>query len=114
MSDTIGHDALVAINRLLADRPNKIGHDFSEATRHLAAWRDALALRWRQSPTENNRRNLDHVNAGLSVILGGQFPLGQVPWPEIDKVRQDLSQLVSETANQSATPAGSSSQTTRS
>jgi hypothetical protein len=114
MSETTGHEAFAAINRLLADRPNKIGHDFSEATGRLAAWRDALALRWRQSPTENNRRALDRVNAGLSVVLGGQFPLGKVPWPEIDKVREDLGELISEAAGQPATPEGSSSQTTRS
>jgi hypothetical protein len=35
------------------------------------------------------------VNAAISVIVGGQFPLGSVPWPEIEKVRNDLATLAS-------------------
>jgi len=80
---------------VLADRPNKVGHDFSVAIRHLAIWRDALAQRWRQSAAEIDRRALERVNAALSVILGGQFQLGQVPWPEIERVREDLRSLAS-------------------
>jgi formate dehydrogenase major subunit len=112
MSETTGREAVAAIDRLLGDRPNKVGHDFSAATRHLAAWRDALVERWRRSAAENDRHALERVNAGLSVILGGQFPLGQVPWSEIQRVRQDLSEIAGEATDQSATPAGSSSHTT--
>jgi hypothetical protein len=114
MTETTGSKALMAIDQLLADRPDKAGHDFSEATRHLAAWRDALAQRWRHSAAEEDRRALERVNAGLSVILGGQFPLGQVPWPEIQRIRQDLGVLAGEVVDQPATPAGSSSHSTRS
>jgi hypothetical protein len=114
MSDTTpaGREALAAIDRLLADRPDKIGHNFSAATRHLAAWRDAVVQRWRQSAAEKDRGTLERVNAGLSVILGGQFPLGQVPWPAIEETRRDLQELASDETNQPATPAGSSSHTT--
>ena len=79
MAEAAGREALAAIDRLLADRPNKIGHDFSAAIRHLAIWRDTLALRLRESATKNNPCALGKVNAALSVILGGQFPLGPVP-----------------------------------
>ena len=58
MADTAGSEALAAIDRVLADRPNKVGHDFSVATRHLAIWRDALAQRWRQSAAEIDRRGM--------------------------------------------------------
>jgi hypothetical protein len=44
------------------------------------------------------------------VILGGQFPLGHVPWQEIERVRQDLGDL----ADHPSTAVGSSSHTTRS
>ena len=114
MAEAGGREALAAIDRLLADRPNKIGHDFSTAIRHLAIWRDTLALRLRESATENDPRALGKVNAALSVILGGQFPLGQVPWPEIERVRNDLSDLVDTAADQLPSAAGSSSHTTRS
>ncbi len=107
-------EALAAIDRLLADRPDKIGHDFSAATRHLASWRDILARRWRHSAAEHDRRALERVNAGLSVILGGQFPLGQVPWPEIERVREDLWSLASVETDQRSTDGGSPCHTTRS
>ncbi len=101
MPETGEHGALAAIDRLLADRPNKVGHDFSAATRHLCAWRDSLAQRWRHTAAENDRRALERVNAALSVILGGQFPLGQVPWPEIERARQDLGELATAETAQS-------------
>jgi hypothetical protein len=112
MSETAGRDAIAAIDQVLADRPDKVGHDFSAATRHLAAWRDVLAQRWRHSAAESDRRALERVNAGLSVIVGGQFPLGQVPWPEIEKLRQDLSDLANAAADQPSADTGSSSHTT--
>jgi hypothetical protein len=114
MSEAEGHEALAAIDQVLADRPDKVGHDFSGATRRLAAWRDALAQRWRASADSDDRRALERVNAALSVILGGQFPLGQVPWPEIERVRQDLDELANGGAGQSSVGTGVSSQTTRS
>lgn len=87
--------ALQAIDKLLADKPEKVGHDFSEATRLLCAWRDGLIERWRQTHAEGDRQDLERVNAAISVIVGGQFPLGSVPWPEIEKVRNDLATLAS-------------------
>ncbi|HET7881486.1 MAG TPA: hypothetical protein VFL55_11415 [Acetobacteraceae bacterium] len=107
-------DALAELDRVLADRPLKVGHDFSAATRCLVAWRDALTERWREAGAEQERRALERVNAALSVIVGGQYPLGQVPWPAIERVRHDLGALASEEAGQAVTPAGNSSQTTRS
>jgi hypothetical protein len=104
MSETAGRDAVAAIDRLLADRPDKVGHNFSVATRHLVAWRDALVRRWRQSTAEIDRDALGRVNAGLSVVLGGQFPLGQVPWSEIERTRRDLENLASDEAGRPATP----------
>jgi hypothetical protein len=85
--------ALQAIDRLLAERPEKVGHDFSEATRRLCAWRDGLVQRWRQTRGEDDGLELERVNAAISVVVGGQFPLGHVPWREIEKVRNDLAAL---------------------
>jgi hypothetical protein len=82
--------ALQAIDRLLAERPEKVGHDFSDATRRLCAWRDGLVQRWRQTRAEDDRLELERVNAAISVVVGGQFPLGHVPWPEIEIARNDL------------------------
>jgi hypothetical protein len=89
----LGTDALSAIDRLLRDRPEQVGHYFSEATRLLCVWRDRLIGQWRQTLAEVERQNLERVNAAISVIVGGQFPLGSVPWPGIEKVRNDLATL---------------------
>ena len=93
MADELAHSALAAIDKLLADRPEKIGHDFSEATRRLTAWRDRCIARWRETRAEDDRRRLEHVNAALSVIIGGQFPLGSVKWDSIQNARRDLAEL---------------------
>ncbi len=90
-----GPDALHAVEKLLADRPDKIGHDFSEATRRLTAYRDALIARWRQTRADEDRRSLERANAVLSVIVGGHFPLGPVPWSHIERARDELAELVS-------------------
>ncbi len=93
MDDELAHEVLRTIDTLLEERPDKVGHDFSDATRRLSAWRDALAERWRETRSASDRRNLERVNAALSVVLGGQFPLGNVPWGHIERVRQDLAEL---------------------
>ncbi len=93
MADEPAHAALAAIDKLLADRPEKIGHDFSEATRCLTAWREHCIARWRKTQAEADRRSLDRVNAAISVVLGGQFPLGRVNWNSIEDVRRDLRNL---------------------
>jgi hypothetical protein len=96
MSDTLGRDAVQAIDKLLANRRTKVGHDFSEATRRLTAWRQQLIERWRQTQSDVDKRGLERVNAAISVVVGGQFPLGAVPWSHVEQVRDDLSQLVTD------------------
>jgi formate dehydrogenase major subunit len=94
MPDDLGTGALQAVDKLLADRPEKVGHDFSEATRRLTAYRDALITQWRQTHSEADRRQLERTNAVLSVIVGGQFPIGSVPWPHIERARADLADVI--------------------
>ncbi len=94
MADDPARAALVAIATLLADRPEKIGHNFSEATRRLTAWREHCIVRWRETQADADRLRLDRVNAAISVVLGGQFPLGGVNWDSIESVRRDLGGLV--------------------
>jgi hypothetical protein len=96
MDDELPHEVLRSIDTLLEDKPDKVGHDFSDATRRLSASRDALAERWRETHSEPDRRNLERVNAALSVVLGGQFPLGKVPWSHIQRARQDLAEMMAE------------------
>jgi hypothetical protein len=86
--------ALAAFDRLLRKRPDNVGHDFSETTRCLAAYRDELIAVWRTTLAEDDRQRMAAVNAVLSVVLGGHFPLGPVPWGLIEAGRAQLATLV--------------------
>lgn len=83
-----GARALHLLDKLLTERPERVGHDFSEATRCLSAYRDELIAIWRRTLDAADKRRLDQVNAVLSVVIGGHYPLGPVPWPEIEKARR--------------------------
>ena len=90
----LGNRALQIIDKLLAERPERIGHDFSEAVRCLSAYRDSLIAVWRETGAETDRERLASVNAVLSVVVGGHFPLGGVPWAHIEKARDNLAEIV--------------------
>lgn len=94
MDDGLPRETLRSIDRLLERQPDKVGHDFSQATWQLSEWRDRLAERWRETRSEQCRRDLERVNAALSVVLGGQFPIGEVPWAQIRLAREKLAELI--------------------
>ena len=101
MHGDAGPRALALVDKLLAERPEKVGHDFSEATRRLTAFRDELIARYREGAVP--RARLDDINAVLSVIVGGHFPLGAVPWEKIAVARERLARLIEdETATKEA------------
>lgn len=86
MSDNAQH-ALHLIDKLLEERPTRVGDDFSAATRCITAFRDELISQWRRTSDAADRQRLEQVNAVLSVVLGGHYPVGKIPWPEIEKAR---------------------------
>ena len=86
--------ALQALDEVLANEPGKVGHDFSEATRRLTAYRQELIQAWRGSRDEADRKTLDAVNSALSVVVGAQFPLGGVPWDSLRQARSSLGSQV--------------------
>lgn len=90
----LGESALEKIDELLRERPQRIGHDFSDAVRCLAAYRDSLARAWRETGGAPGRDRLARVNAVLSVLVGGHFPLGPVPWDLIEKARRQLADVL--------------------
>ena len=94
MASDYGNRALELINKLLAEKPHKIGHEFSEATRCLTAYRDQLIERWRSSRGEPDRKRLEQTNAVLSVLVGAHYPRGDIPWPDLEKARETLAGLV--------------------
>ena len=91
--------ALAAIDQALAERPHKEGHTFSEATRHLCALRDALIQAQAGQPAgDAGRQQLEHLNAVISVVLAGHFPLGAVPWEALELARGWLAEIAARPA----------------
>lgn len=85
--------SLNLLDKLLGERPDRVSHDFSEATRWLTAYRDELISQWRRTAAEADRQRLAKVNAVLSVVVGGHYPLGEVPWDSIEKARAQLASV---------------------
>jgi hypothetical protein len=92
MSDSPARDALACIDKVLAERPVKDGRALSEATRKLCVYREALIAG--ATADRGRRRDLDHLNAILSIVTGVHFPLGDVPWDELAKARGWLADLL--------------------
>ena len=92
-----GRASLDALDKVIADKPRKVGHDFSATTRHLCAFRDTLIEQVRAAGDEEThqvRERLARVNAVISTVLAGHFPLGPIPWAEIEKAREQLREAV--------------------
>ncbi len=88
--------ALAAIDALLAEKPRKVGIDFSQATRRIVAFRDALIVRNRCAASGPDQTRLEKANAVLAAIIGGHFPLGDVPWGHIEKARDQLAAIAND------------------
>lgn len=88
-------EALAALDRALAGRPNKDDQDLTASLKHLCAYRDALTADFRAAGTDGHavRQRLSGVNAIISTVLAGHFPLGPIPWPEIEHARAKLADL---------------------
>ena len=96
-TDRDAYEALAELDKALADKPYAEGHTFSAAAHHLCSVRDKLAMRQvREGADAASRKRLEHVNAVISVVLAGHFPLGSVPWEELAKARGWLADLVAD------------------
>ena len=89
--DDPGHQALAALDDALRQQPHADPVAFSQAARGVAALRDQVCA---EPPGPTRRTRLDHVNAVLSMVLAGHFPLGPVPWHEIRAAREWLADIV--------------------
>ncbi len=94
-SSAPGRKALEHIDQVLAERPKKNDHVLSQATMCLSEFRDGLVAELRRvGITPAQRKQLDHVNAVITVVLGIHFPLGEIPWLELEKARDWLAEVV--------------------
>ena len=94
--DGSGEAALGALDRLLADRPDRVSHDFSAAMRCLTDFREHMLGHARREDTTQARERLARLNAVISVFYGGQFPIGAVPWKHLEKARDGFAALLQE------------------
>lgn len=86
--------ALASLDKAIAHKPRKDDADFAAATEHLCKLRDLLLDEVRQDRMASRAR-LERVNALISVVLAGHFPLGSVPWPELERARGVLAAMTS-------------------
>ncbi len=84
--------ALAALDEALASAPKRNGDAFSRAVRCLSAYRDEITTTEGRK-TEESRKRLTRLNAILSLVMAGHFPLGEPPWDEIRKTRGWLAEL---------------------
>ena len=90
-----GAVALRWMDALLAERPHKEGHDFSACVRHLCALRRRLVAELHGGGADPAlRARLGRLNGVISAVVGGQFPLGPVPWPQVEAARGELAALL--------------------
>ncbi len=93
-AEELGRQALAAIDKVLAGKPHADGHALSEATKNVALFRDEVIARQHHPPQMKERRDLEHVNAVISVVLAVHFPLGDIPWHELEGARSWLAELL--------------------
>lgn len=91
MIDDRGLAALTALDEALRQKPHADQDAFSAAARGVAAFRDHISA---EAPSPTRRKRLDHVNAVMSMVLAGHFPLGPIQWDEIAAARGWLAELV--------------------
>jgi hypothetical protein len=90
-----GHRALSHLDALLLKAPRADSTLFSYCTQCLAVLRDELIAAHRAgTPSAEARTRLAHVNAIISVVMAGHFPLGPVPWDELRKARSWLADVL--------------------
>ncbi len=83
-------EALAALDRLLADRPDRVTHDFSAATRALTDYRAALL---RAGILAGRPALLGRLNAVISVVYGTHYPVTTPKWESLEQARAALAEL---------------------
>ena len=99
MSDPRLDTSLEALDRALAARPHRDGQAFTEATQPMCAYRDELRHALRATPDDlAARRRLKAANLAVTLMLAGHFPLGEMPWDQIETLRDHLAAMQQDSA----------------
>ncbi|HKS90138.1 MAG TPA: hypothetical protein VJR70_11915 [Stellaceae bacterium] len=81
---------LTALDRALADKPEHVYDDLVEAQRRLAALRNRLIAQRRDGADAGAA--LRRVNAALSLVVAGEYPLVGLRRQRIEQAREVLVQ----------------------
>ncbi len=91
MSDPHLDASLEALDRAIAARPQRDAQAFTEATVPMCAYRDRLRHALRAAPQDLAvRQRLKAANVAVTLMLAGHFPLGDMPWGQIEALRDHL------------------------
>jgi hypothetical protein len=86
--------AIAALDVLLQEYPQNLEKRINEATQCLVHLRNGLIALGRGSqPSQPCRDQLSHVNAAISVLMAGHYPLEGMRWDCIKAARDALSAL---------------------
>jgi hypothetical protein len=90
---------LAALDRLLAERPEQVTHDFSAAMRCLTDWREVLVRRVRAAGDDSAADRhlyasaLRQLNAVVSAVYAGHYPLGRTDWELLSQARDSFAAI---------------------
>ncbi len=87
MAHKAGCVALAALDTILAQEPEPDQDLFSKCLHCLSVFRNTLV-------ETGERTHLERVNAVISVVMAGHFPLGKLPWDEMHRARGWLAAAV--------------------
>jgi len=98
-----GQEVLQQIDKLLADKPDRIGHDFSAATIALCTYRRAIFDRiGNGTPSQQETDRLNQLNSVISVVYATHYPIGGPKWEPLEKAREAFAALITDTGAQAA------------
>lgn len=106
MTGNIRHccqEAVAKLDYLLRNHPAEMAEELSDAVRCVVALRDSMIEhRDRAGRSSEQDSQLQKVNAVISAIVAGEFPLIGVRWKRIEGARDLLKQVLAEQASAAA------------
>lgn len=88
-------DAVAKLSNLLRNHPAEPAEELTEAVRCVVALRDRMIeMRRRGTMTPGQDQRLRQVNAVISAIVAGEFPLMGIRWKRIEGARDLLKEVL--------------------
>jgi hypothetical protein len=104
-SDTLHRcrDAVAKLDHVLRSHPAEIAQELTDAVRCVVMLRDnMIERRDRGGRSPERDRRLGQVNAVISAIVAGEFPLMGVRWQRIEGARDLLRRILAEEEEEAA------------